>query len=43
MKKFIIMTMVKLDKKNRTVKVVGTKMLPYERKEPAGTGSGQKN
>ncbi len=34
--KFIIMTIVKLGKKNRTVKVVGAKTLPCERKEPEG-------
>lgn len=42
MRRFTVMTMVRLGGKHRTVKVVGTKTLPYKRKEPVRAGSDQK-
>lgn len=41
MRRFTVMTMVRLGGKHRTVKVVGTKTLPYKRKDPVRSGSGQ--
>jgi len=41
--KFIIMSIVKLEGKYRTVKVASTKVLPCKEKEPVRAGSDSKN
>lgn len=38
MDKFIVMTMIRISGKCRTVKVIAAKALPYKRKEPAAAG-----
>lgn len=39
MQKSMIMCMVKIDQKYRTIKVISANVLPDKRKDPAATGS----